>query len=139
MFTRILYATDGSEHAQKALEYVLELARMHGAEVILLHAFPPVSDLIGAPYRESYLAGCFAAGTDLLDEVEDSLKAADIPVVRELLEGPAAEAILRVAEIRDCDLIVLGARGLSNLQGLLLGSVSHKVIQHANCPVLVVR
>ena len=67
------------------------------------------------------------------------LRAEGVEAERDLAAGPMAEAILKAAEVRGCDLIVLGARGLSDLQGLLLGSVSHKVIQHAACPVLVVR
>jgi nucleotide-binding universal stress UspA family protein len=78
-------------------------------------------------------------GSAVLEQAAHPLEEAGIRVIRELLEGPLAEAILNVAAVRDCDLIIMGARGLSDLQGLLVGSVSHKVIQHAHCPVLVVR
>jgi nucleotide-binding universal stress UspA family protein len=57
----------------------------------------------------------------------------------EVLEGSAAEAILEVASTRKSDLIVMGSRGLGTLSGLLLGSQSQKVVQHANCPVLIVK
>lgn len=57
----------------------------------------------------------------------------------DVLEGPAAEAILRVAEVRKVDLIVMGTRGLGQLKGLLLGSQSQKVLAHAPCPVLLAR
>ena len=72
-------------------------------------------------------------------EAVKELESAGLTVKVELLEGPMAEAILRVAETRGANLIVLGARGSSSLQGLLLGSVSQKVIQYTTCPVLVVR
>lgn len=60
-------------------------------------------------------------------------------LVKEILEGPVAEAVLRVAEVRDNDLIIMGTRGLGRLAGALLGSQSQKVVAHANCPVLLVR
>ena len=69
----------------------------------------------------------------------DSLKADDIETITEILQGPPADAILRVAKTRDVDLIVMGARGLGSLGSLLLGSVSQKVMAHATCPVIIVR
>ncbi|RVH85207.1 universal stress protein, partial [Sinorhizobium medicae] len=53
--------------------------------------------------------------------------------------GDYAETILAVADEVDADLIVVGSRGLGGLRGLLVGSVSQKVVQHADCSVLVVR
>jgi len=58
---------------------------------------------------------------------------------QEVLEGPPAEAILTVAETRKVDLIVMGTRGLGRLAGLLIGSVSQRVVSQAGCPVLLVR
>ena len=139
MFTRILYATDGSDQARKALDYTRELATLMNAEIIVVHAYASISDILGEPEHDRVLQRRLDAATDVLEEAAGALEVTGIPVVRELLEGPMAEAILRVAKVRECDLIVVGARGLSDLQGLLLGSVSHKVIQHAACPVLVVR
>ena len=74
-----------------------------------------------------------------MDEARKRLGNVSIDVHEELLEGPEAEAILAVAETRQADLIIMGTRGLSSLQGLLLGSVAHKVIHHASCPVMVAR
>jgi nucleotide-binding universal stress UspA family protein len=56
-----------------------------------------------------------------------------------VLEGPPAEAILRVAETRACDLIVVGSRGLGELKAVLLGSVSERVLHHSTVPVLIVK
>lgn len=58
---------------------------------------------------------------------------------QEVLEGPPAEAILNVANVREIDLIVMGTRGLGRLAGALLGSQSQKVVAHASCPVLLAR
>ena len=56
----------------------------------------------------------------------------------ELHEGPEAESILKVAESRKADLIVMGSRGFGAVKGFLVGSVSRKVIHYASCPVMVV-
>jgi len=56
----------------------------------------------------------------------------------ELREGPEAESILNFAKNSQSDIIVMGTRGMGALKGLLLGSVSRKVIHYANCPVMVV-
>ena len=62
-----------------------------------------------------------------------------VDVATEVIEGPAINALLGVAETRKPDIIVIGARGLSTWQGLLMGSVSLSVTQRAECPVLVVK
>ena len=58
--------------------------------------------------------------------------------IAELLEGPEAEAILKAAEDLHADLILMGTRGFGAVKGLLIGSVSRKVIHYASCPVMVV-
>ena len=101
MFTRILYATDGSDHARKALDYTQELAEKYEAEVIVLHAYPHVFDALGTPDYERILNRRLEAGTEVLSEAEKALEAAGLKVKRELLEGPVAEAILNVAGVRE--------------------------------------
>ncbi len=139
MFTRILFAADGSEHARRALDITRELARRSNATVIVVHTYPGVSEVLGSPNYDRLLAEQLAAAEAVMSAAAGPLEAAGLTVKRELLEGPPADAILRVAEVRECDLIVMGARGLGSLGSLLLGSVSQHVIQHARCPVLVVR
>lgn len=144
MFKHILYATDGSEHAQKALDVVCELAPLHQSDVTVLHAYPsPIfyyPDVLTAPYYSELIENAQRAAENIVNEAVHRLKMSGVTVVtQEIVKGSAPNAILKAAKARGCDLIVLGARGLSDLQGLLLGSISHRVIQHATCPVLVVR
>jgi nucleotide-binding universal stress UspA family protein len=61
-----------------------------------------------------------------------------LKVYEELIDGPEAEAILKVAENHQADLIVMGTRGFGAVKGLLVGSVSRKVIHLSTCPVMVV-
>ncbi len=139
MFKNIIYATDGSEHARKALNYARDLTKMHQAKLFVVHAYQSVVDLLGHYEYDTIMSHRIAFGEKIIADTITALEADELEIETELLEGPMAEAILRVAEARQADLIILGARGLSTLQGLVLGSVSQKIIQHASCPVLVVR
>jgi len=138
MFKCIVYATDGSDHARKALAHARDIAKLFNAEIFIVHVYPRVSDLLGYKEYETIVRYRIAAGEKIIEEAGKELELSGLTFQTELLEGPLAEAILNVAETRDADLIVLGARGMSSLKGLLLGSVSQKVIYHAACPVLVV-
>jgi nucleotide-binding universal stress UspA family protein len=138
MFKCIVYATDGSDHARKALAHTRDIAKLFNAEIFIVHAYPRVSDLLGYKEYDTIVRHRIAAGEKIIEEARKELELAGLTFQTELLEGPLAEAILNVAETRDADLIILGARGMSSLEGLLLGSVSQKVVHHAACPVLVV-
>lgn len=138
MFECIVYATDGSDHARKALVYARDLAKLHNANLFVVHVYSRVSDFLDYKEYDTILGHRIAAGDKIIEEAGKEFEVAGLKFQTELLEGPVAEAIMNVAETRDADLIVLGARGMSSLEGLLLGSVSQKVIHHATCPVLVV-
>jgi nucleotide-binding universal stress UspA family protein len=139
MFKQIIVAIDGSEHSHRALQYAKNLAEYTGASLRLVHAFPHTSDLLGYEEYDHLVAQRTSAGQAILDEAREKLGETNIEVYEELLEGPEAEAILNVTEARHADLIVMGTRGRSTLENLLLGSVSNKVIQYAHCPVTLVR
>jgi len=139
MFAEILVAVDGSEYANRALEMARELATRYNARLRVMHAYPAVSDLLGYGEIERIVAERTRAGQAILDAALERLQGSGLDVRLELLEGPEAEAVLNVAHTRRCDLIVVGSRGRSRLEGLLVGSVAQKIIHHARCPVLVVR
>jgi nucleotide-binding universal stress UspA family protein len=138
MFNCIVFATDGSEYSERALAYARDLTKLHKAELYLVHVYPRVLDLLGTKEYDAIAELRIAAGNTIIEEAGKALEEAGIDYHTELLEGPMAEAIINVAETRGADLIIIGARGKSSLEGLLLGSVSQKVIYHADCPVLVV-
>lgn len=139
MFKCIIFATDGSEHSRRAQRYARELAEQHEATLYVVNVYPNISDLLGYKEYDMLASRRIFLSQELLDKVIQELAKDGVKAEREVLEGPTAEAILRVAEVRNAELIILGARGRGSLKGLLLGSVTHKVIQHAKCPVLVVR
>lgn len=137
MFQKLLLAVDGSEHAGKAVPVAVDLARKSDGEVLVFHV------------REFQLArgGAYPLEDDsqaqeLVDGVTASLASEGVRargVVEPHVIGQAARAILAEAEAEGADAIVMGCRGRSDLAGLLLGSVAHKVIQLSHCPVVVAR
>lgn len=139
MFDRILLATDDSPDARQALAYARDLALRDGAQVIVVHAFEPVPSYLGDPFRDRSIARRVAVGQEVAENAAQSLRGSGVDVVVEILEGPPADAILKVADVRECDLIVMGSRGYGTLASLLLGSVSHRVLAHARAPVLVAK
>jgi nucleotide-binding universal stress UspA family protein len=125
MFDKILLAVDGSDHAKRAARVAADLARAHKAgELRIVVAYDPARTRDAEAILEGTRAGLGKVPADLQSEI---------------LEGPVAEAILKVARTRKSDIIVMGSRGLGRLEGALLGSNSQKVVSHAPCPVLVVR
>jgi nucleotide-binding universal stress UspA family protein len=137
MFKRILLAVDGSQHSAKAVPVAADLAKKSNSEVVVVHVREHAAARGGNWELEP------AADADaLVERVKSELAAAGVTVngrVDRALAGRAAQAILDVASNEGADLIVMGTRGLSDLKGLLLGSVTHKVIQLSDCPVLVAR
>ena len=138
MFKNILLAVDGSECSNKALTYARDMARTYRATLWLVHVFAHPSDLLGYDDFEKLYAKRKHAGQSVLDAAREILGESDIKVREDLCEGPEAETILNCAENIQADLIVMGTRGMGALKGLLLGSISRKVIHYASCPVMVV-
>jgi len=139
MFKSIVVAIDGSKHSHKALDYAKDLAEQSKAALWLVHVFPHTSGLLEGDVYEKLVVKRESEGQAILDEARQKLGDTTLEVHEELLEAPETEAIISVAKTRKADLIVMGSRGRGSLQGLLLGSITHKVIQHAPCPVMVVR
>jgi nucleotide-binding universal stress UspA family protein len=140
VFNNILLGVDGSEHALRAAQTAGDLARaMKSKTLRVVVAFEFIPPYLGEPNLQTVIA---ARMNDAENILQNALKAlGEIPgeVHTEVLEGSPAEAILDVAGTRQNDLIVMGSRGLGQLSGLLLGSQSQKVVQHAKCPVLIVK
>lgn len=137
MFHKILVGIDGSPNSNEAIAVAGDLAQRYNASICLLHAFPHVSDLLGTPQYENLLEARSAIGAQVLESSRKQIPAS-VTVEQQLLEGPAAPAILRVADEEGCDLIVVGSRGYGQLAGMLLGSVSSVVAQRARCAVLII-
>jgi nucleotide-binding universal stress UspA family protein len=139
MFKNVLLAVDGSEHASKAARIAGEMTRCLKADLIVVTVFDPVPNYLGDTNLVVFLSNQKMLAEQILNGALTEVGELPGKLVKEILEGPVAEAVLRVAEVRDNDLIIMGTRGLGRLAGALLGSQSQKVVAHANCPVLLVR
>jgi nucleotide-binding universal stress UspA family protein len=138
VFENIVLAFDGSEYSNRALQYAKTFAERFEATLWLVHIFTHTSDLLGYEDFEKLYSKRKASGRALLDEALQKLSNTRLDVREELQEGPEAESILNIAKNCQADLIVMGTRGHGTLKGLLVGSVSRKVIHHSSCPVMVV-
>jgi nucleotide-binding universal stress UspA family protein len=139
MFKTIIAAVDGSERSWQALKCAQSLAVKYAAKLILVHAYPHTSDLHDFEGYEKLLAQRKGAGEQILKTGRQIIEGKGLEWEFDLLEGPAADAILSVAEVRNADLIVMGTRGMGAIKGLLFGSIATKVSHYAVCSVLVVR
>ena len=146
----ILHPTDGSEAAQKALGYAIDLARASDAKLILLHVqrrhgrdtIPPeLQELERVEHIRMTEAEIMrGAARRVADAAADKARVKGVNAVESLvMEGDPTSEIVAAAKAHDVDTIVMGSRGLGDLQGLLLGSVSHKVAQVASCTCIIVR
>jgi nucleotide-binding universal stress UspA family protein len=146
--TRILLATDGSKEAELASSSAADLAKRTGSElhiVYVRHMPPAFYESPGAWALDPDLQKRMEehaeeeAGTKLDEQVQRIREAGgEVAGAHARFGRPDAE-IVRLAEELGVGLIVLGSRGLGPLRSALMGSVSHSVVRHARCPVLVVR
>jgi nucleotide-binding universal stress UspA family protein len=107
--------------------------------VVLVHCHKPFPSALGEPYYQQAIDNILQTAQELLKPFRSILTEGEVVFEERILEGPARQAIAQAAVVEKADLIIMGTRGLGNLEGLVLGSVTHKVLQTADCPVLVVR
>ncbi|CAD7774210.1 Universal stress protein [Candidatus Methanoperedenaceae archaeon GB37] len=141
VYRKILVATDGSAHTEKAVRYAVELARLAEAEILALHVVDTTA-FTGIPMDatwESMYELLFIEGSNATKRVAEIASNAGVEVEEKMLEGHPAEEIMRVGEEVSADLIVMGSIGKSGLDRFLLGSVADKVARNSKIPVMVVR
>ncbi|MDR9433310.1 MAG: universal stress protein [Spiribacter sp.] len=148
----LLVPVDGSEGASAAVRYAAGLASGLEVPVRLLFAFPndPV-EMFGVPTEaphpeelEYFSPEAFArlreqSARKVFDAARKAIEPSSIVIEESILSGAPAEAIVEHAASASEPMVVMGNRGLSGIKGLLLGSVSQRVLHHAQCPVTVVR
>ena len=130
----VVVGYDGSQAARKALDYAA--ARVNGGKLYLVTAVVPPPEWMGSPGWQQIVDEEHKRGSQLLEEAVGRLPET-VDYSTELLEGPAADAIVGVADARHADVIVVGSRGLGRVRAVL-GSVSHDVLHLADRPVIVV-
>jgi nucleotide-binding universal stress UspA family protein len=145
MFERILVSVDRSEDSERALKMAGELAAKFRSALFVVHARDVPMALpmtAGArPPRLTFAIESEDEARQLVDDAVSKLEASGALVSGEVLggSGSVASQILETAKVRHVDLIVLGSRGMSTIEQLMLGGVAHKVVNLASCPVLLAR
>lgn len=160
---RVVVGVDGSEYSQRALEWGAEAARLRGAQLEVIHTYEPVPDVdvVGSAARVGELSDAAAVEAralvaNMLDAIADVDAddgdraddgdgadgahdgAGELRVEGHTIEGrDPAQALIERSE--GADLLVVGSRGRGALRSVLLGSVSHRCVHHAACPVVIVR
>lgn len=139
MYNQILLAVDGSEHSERAAKEAVKLASGSAQSQVTI-VF--VADYDNA--KNEVLHSGSSLDLDLkrrkkLQPIEETLAAGDVEYKVEILHGTPGPTIVEFANKEKFDILVIGSRGLNGLQEMVLGSVSHKVVKRANCPVLIVK
>ena len=148
---KILVPADGSNASVRALNYAAHLAELEGndAELMVIHVLEDVKQggAIGLQAKyvnvrlfEGFKRARREAALKWLEPIEEDAKRKGIRLKTEVLDGDSeVKVIIDYAKKNSVDLIVIGSRGLSRFKRLLLGSVANAVVNHAPCPVMVIR
>lgn len=144
MYDTILVPIDGSDHALEALKVAVQLASSDATiHLVNVPELPPATDELGRWVEASNInvsrTDAEEAGYDLLEKICKSLEEPGVELETTVHWGPPARAIVEEADKLGVDAIIMGSRGLSDLSGLIIGSVSHKVMHTAHCRVILVR
>ncbi len=155
----VLMVTDGSPHSQRAVDYLTRFPFPPSARVSVMHVLPPLlqpelqfpirpfgaemippqtlDEVAQAAARQAEIEE--QEGQAILAQTIEKLKAAGIEAASVLRRGDAATEIIEYVKGQGIDLVVAGSRGLSQVRGWLLGSVSRKLVHYAGCSVLIVK
>lgn len=134
---RIVVGLDASENSLRALRWALDEAELRNAELELVHSYP-TPELVALPAVVTLPSDeeLRRAAEDIVTEALDAVGGPrDVKITTTARPGGAATVLCEAA--KGADLLVVGARGLGGFRGLLLGSVTHQVVAHSPCPVLV--
>jgi nucleotide-binding universal stress UspA family protein len=149
MFKNILVALDGSKHAKRAAVVATDMAQRYRSRLQFISVIKPPPKRVSEELRHyleiEHLTGkpeelVSDAVRKVLADAETHARKKGIKDVRTFAQnGPIARTIINHAKRQKADVIIMGCRGLGDVEGLLLGSVSHKVVSLADCAVMTVR
>ena len=135
MTKRIVVGVDGSDHGNAALRWAVDEAKAHAAEIIAVFAWQmPLIGIPGAFDREEMEKLCM---NFLEDTVAAVVPAPQVPITKLVAHGDVSASLIEAA--KNADMLVLGSRGRGGFAGLKLGSVSSECVQHAECPVVIIK
>ncbi len=140
MFKNIIVATDGSKYSSAAVRYAIEIAKECNANLTAIY----VANIHGEFGLLRALVGNIdeimeKEAEKILYDVKRLAKKHNVNIKTVFRKGIPSKEILKLANEINADLIIMGSRGLSDIEKTLIGSVTEHVIANAKCPVLVVK
>lgn len=144
MYKHILVPVDGSPTSLQAVSQAVTLASAFGSAVTAIYVIDPYPFTgVGTEFaygQDQYLSAAKAEANEALTAAREQVQAAGLKVDTRVVEAHATwRGIVETADAVQADLVVMGSHGRRGLEKLVLGSVTQRVLQHANQPVLVVR
>jgi nucleotide-binding universal stress UspA family protein len=146
MYKKILVPTDGSVMSDLAVEEALKMAKHLGAEVTVLNVTADISPFLVGPYSglpskslDNVVSEMTRNSEEIIEKVEKNYKDRYSNFNTKILTGEPAFAICNEAKEGSYDLIIMANRGLGEIKQFLMGSVSSRVVKHADCSVLIFR
>ena len=136
---KILNPVDGSNHSVNSTKSAIDLARLLDARIILMHCHHPFPIVFAEPYFQQAVNAINKASEELIEPFIKILELGGVKFEVRILEGAAGNKIPEVARIEKIDLIVMGSRGVTDFEGLFLGSVAHQVLHRSKCPVFITK
>jgi len=141
---RVMHASDFSAASRRAFRKAVELCKSTGARLLVVHAIPPTPPLmmegiyiVPAPWDELAKSARDAARRRILEIVREARRAG-VRAAGLVVQGEAADQIVRVTRRKHVDMLVLGTHGRTGFSRLFLGSVTARVVATARCPVMTV-
>ena len=138
MYERILVPVDSSKNSKDALKEAIKLAKLTGGKITVMHAYQSWTPAL-IDNMEAWHAALKNAAKTILVDAQNIAAAEGFKVETLLVDGNAVQEIVNTANSGHFDLIVMGARGVSKITEILLGSISSGVLKKATCPVLIIK
>nr|WP_295969765.1 universal stress protein [uncultured Bacillus sp.] len=141
MYNRILVAIDGSKMSKKALNAALQIAKERFSKVGVIHVEKNlmISENMTTDAIDEIYSKINREVEVLFEEAKELAADEDLEIETHHVMGDPAVQIVKTAENGNYQLIVMGSRGLGAIKGMMMGSVSYKVLQLSYCPVLVIK
>jgi nucleotide-binding universal stress UspA family protein len=135
----ILSPADGSEASERATRHAIYLAKLTGAEILILHVVETNFAWYTGTLYQQVVDQLRDFGKKVLEQAMRMAEEEGVKARSMLTDGHSGTVIVRIAEQEEADVIVMGALGRSMVAEALMGSISRHVVRHAPCPVLVVK
>lgn len=140
MLKKIVVATDGSDHAKKAIDFASDIASRYEAKMYIIHVVFPLPSMLRGYDIDKIEENQHKVAEEIIASAEREVKKKGLKDYQSLmLDGDPAQEIIEFARSQGVDMIIMGSHGAGRTEMLLLGSVSHKVCHLADCTCVTVK